>query len=110
MVVDTVGKPHLFQILNHLLPLLVVGVALVVGIDAFEGAADSKVVLEVLVEHNVAATLSGLAQIVNHQLLLQRQSVKFGNLIANHLHVIEAVDNPLEIAFGLLLLRARRKD
>ena len=64
-MVDTVGKPYLFEIALEVLEVIAVAVTVIVGVDSLEHTADRKIVLVVLIPENVAAPDSGLGQIVD---------------------------------------------
>ena len=55
---------------------------------------DGEVVLEVLVEQNVATSLCCLCQIINQGLLLQGQLLEARHLVTKHLDVVKLIDNP----------------
>ena len=98
VVVDAVGEPHLLEVLFERLPLLGRAVAGVVLVEGLQRAAHGKVRGAVLVEEDVAAALGGLGEVVDQLLLFERQSVESGHFVADHLHVVEAVDDPRFLA------------
>ncbi len=101
VVVYAVGEPHLFEIL---LQCLEVGRIAVVGVVVYslQRVSYDQIVFEILVEKDVASALGGLRQIVYKLLLSERQTLESGNLVADDLDVVEAVDDPrLFRGFGL---------
>ena len=102
VVVNTIGKPHLLQILLHRLKLGTLLVALIRGINRLQSATNRKVVLKVLVEQNIATTLCRLGQIVDQQLFVKRKVLESRHFVADYFGIIESVNDPR----CLLLLQA----
>ncbi len=94
VVVDSVGEPHLLEVLFECEPLRVGAVAAVVLIHGFERAPNGQVEAEVLVEEDVATALGRLGQIVYQLLFAQRERIEARHFIADDLHVVEAIDDP----------------
>ncbi len=97
MVVNTIAKPHLLQIFLEIFIVFRIFVALIIGVDIFEKFAYLEVVAAVLIPDNVAASLSGFAQVIDHFLLIERQTVELRHFIAKHFDVGEAVDVIVEV-------------
>ena len=92
-MVDTVSKPELLEVLLEGYKLLAL-TNIQCGVDALQGAADSEVVLEVLIPENITTTLCCLREVVDKLLLLKRKLLEAGNLVAQYLDVVETIDNP----------------
>ena len=71
MVVNAVGKPHLFQVFFEFFELFAVAVTGVSLFDGFEGTADAQIVTAVLIEENVSTTKSSLIQVIDQLLFIQ---------------------------------------
>ena len=107
VVVDAVGEPDLLEVLLQSLPFGRRTVALEVLIDGLQRAAHGQVVLEVLVVEDVTAALGRLREVVNQLLLLERQLLEAGNLVTNHLDVVETVDHPGGLALRMFSARSQ---
>ena len=69
-MVDTVGKPHLFEVLLKCQPLGTLALALVVVIYTLQSSTNCKVVFKILVEHNIATAECCLGEVVDELFLL----------------------------------------
>ena len=87
MVVYSVAEPCTFQINRHVLEILTVAVAFVIGIDSFEHFPDTQVITSVLVPQYIAAVQSRFLQIIYKRFLLEREFVESLNLVPKHLQV-----------------------
>ena len=97
VVMDAVAKPHLFQVFNKGQIVFVGLVALVVAIDVFKGLTHHQVIFAVLVKQNVAAVEGSLGEVIDQLLLLERQVLKAGHLVAQHLDVGKTVNRVVEV-------------
>ena len=70
VVVDTVAEEYSFCINKEVLVLLALFVACVLPDDFLQGFPDAQIILEVLVEKDVASTFAGFAQMVDQSLLI----------------------------------------
>ena len=95
---DAVAKPHLLQILDKGLVVLIVLVALIVAVDVLKGRAHHQVVFAVLVKQDVAAVERSLGEVIHELLLLEREVLKTRHLVAEHLDVGKAVNIIVEVA------------
>ena len=100
VVVDTVGKPHLFQVFFQCLEVGTFFVACVLGVDGFEGAAYGQVPFAVLVEEYVASLQGGFGEVVDEFFLLERELFKARYLVAEYFEVGKLLDRVVE-RFGV---------
>ena len=91
-MVDAVAEPHLLEVLLEGFVVLGGLVAVVRGINCLEQGADLEVVAAVLVPNDVSPGLCCLAEIVDHELLVERELVEVGYLVAEDFDVGEVVD------------------
>ena len=94
VVVDTVCKPYLLQILLHCNEVGIRTVAVILIIYSLQRAAHGEVILEVLVEQNITTSLCSLCQIVDQGLLLQWQLLEARHLVAQNLDIVKFIYNP----------------
>ena len=94
---DAVAEPHLLQVFQEGLVVLVVLAALVVAVDFLKGLAHHQVVLAVLVKEDVATVECSLGQIIYQLLLLERQVLEAGHLVAQHLDVGKSVHRVVKV-------------
>ena len=97
---DTVGKPHLFQVFLQCLEVGTFFVACVLGVDGFEGAAYGQVPFAVLVEEYVASLQGGFGEVVDEFFLLERELFKARYLVAEYFEVGKLLDRVVE-RFGV---------
>ena len=97
MVVDAVAEPDAFQVDGERAVEVALAVALVVGVDGFEQAADAQVVAPVLVKEDVAALKGGLGEVVDEGFLPEAELVETRHLVAEHLDVGKLLVGVLEV-------------
>ena len=98
VVMDTVAKPHLLQVLQEGLIVLVFQIAFIIAINVLESLANQEVVLAVLVEQDVTAIERSLGQVIDQLLLLEGEFLKAGYLVTQHLDVGKAVHRVVKVA------------
>ena len=97
VVVDAVAEPDALQVDGERLVEVALAVALIVGVDGLDEAADAQVVAPVLVEEYVAALQRCLREVVYQRFLAQGQRLESLDLVAEHLDVGELLVGVLEV-------------
>ena len=98
---DAVAEKHTFGVDQEILEISTFAAALIRIQHGLNGLTNHQVILEVLVEKDVATTFGRLAKIIKVTLLLQRQLVPFRHLITHDPQICELVHQILEFHFGL---------
>lgn len=99
---DTVGEPDFFQVCFKSVEFFGGAIALIIEVDGFEHPADRQVILEILVEQDIAAANGRFAQIINQLFLLQGQRIEIRNLIPKNFYIVEPIDLPLEAVVSVV--------
>ena len=100
VVVNTVGKPYLFQVFLQCLEIGTLFVACVLGVDGFERAAYGEVPFAVLVEEYVASLQSGFGEVVDKLFLPEGEGFKSRYPVAEYFEVGKLLDRVVEILGG----------
>ena len=109
VMVDAVGEPHFLEVLLERLPLGRRAVAAEVFVDDLQRPAHRQVRRTVLVVEDVAAALGRLGQVIDEFLLLQREVFESGDFVADHLDVVEAIDDPGPVVRGGRAARSEKR-
>ena len=94
---DTVAEPHLLQVKLETFEVNIITITAIVLVNLLECLAHGEVILTVLVGEDVAALQSGFGEEIDQFLLVERQLVKAGHLVTEHLDVGKAVDSIVKI-------------
>ncbi len=92
-MIYTVAEFNLLQIFLKSQKLLVFTGSFIVLIDTFEHLPKGKVIFPVLIPKDIAAGKGRLCEIIHKFFLVERQFLKTGHRVAQHLYVGKTVNH-----------------